>query len=347
MPYSLPSSRSSRASHVTNYFIVLVTFVNCSCSLFTSSPSPIRYQIEKNERHEIKVGTALLAPAFDIFMCYRNDDLIGFDADVARYLVQRMSEEFTLHDPLRIRFSIYEWKDLFKAVQAGKVDFIIAGLSATPKRKEKYQLFFTHPYAEKMNHVLIFQDQAASKNKDSQGKPQEPMVPERKPKEDSKEPKFDDSTTFIAPRDTTQQDLAELLSRALGGRVALVETFADGVFALIGQPNHILVGDEGLNRRIKDRSGLSKFRIDEGWFRSKQKKQIKEDEKGHEIWNNDLVIAVAQREHLFGKTLNRIIDNEREHLEKLKDLWFSENPPHKCGAQQVDGFLYFEQDGKR
>jgi len=340
--------------------MVLMTFFNCSCSLFASSPSTILEQIRKNERHEIRVGTALMAPAFDIFMCYRNDELIGFDADVARHIVQKLSkeEEEKLREPLRIRFIIYRWgNDLFKALQSGKVDFIIAGLSPTAIREKKYHLAFTHPYVGDLRHVLIFED----KEQDNSYEPKEPQI--------------SDKTTFVSARGTTQQDLAEFLSRASGGRVELVETFADGVFALIGRPDYILVGDEGLDNSIVD-SPLSVFPMGQDWFQRKRQDpkfekefqvyqtklqqeenklhayqtELQHAEKDRGIWNNELAIAVAQNQEDLWQTLNDIIRNEDEHLKKLKKFWFPKKQPpieknkqpSRCGAQQVDGFVYVE-----
>jgi ABC-type amino acid transport substrate-binding protein len=283
-----------------------------------------------NERHEIRVGTALMAPAFDIFMCYRNGDLIGFDADVAHHLVHKLSkkEESSLREPLGIRFRIFEWKDLFEAVQSGKVDFIIAGLSPTAKREEKYHLSFTYPYVENLHQVLIFQKQTNSENE---------------------EPHFDDNTTFVSARGTTQHDLAEFLSSALGGRVALVDTFADGVFALNGRQNYILVGDEGLNRSIEKQSGLTTFKIEKGKDSRLVKKimayqaVLEQGNQKDEIWKNTLSIAVEKNQSDLLEKLNEIIRDEHVHLKKLHKFWFSEDQgAPKCGTQQIDGFVYVE-----
>nr|WP_281720610.1 transporter substrate-binding domain-containing protein [Nitrosomonas nitrosa] len=292
---------------------------------------------------EVRIGTSLMAPAFDIFMCYRNDDLIGFDADVARHIVEVLSRKLNQREPLKVKFRIYEWRDLLEAVESGKVDLVIAGLTNTRSRRNTYKILFTNPYTiESLSYVLVF----TAKSSDSDPTGTSVVV---------QPPKITSKTTLIAPRGTTQQNLAELLSDIKGGRVELVDTFTDGVAKLRRQPDMILVGDEGFS---SDRfRGLSLFRLDEAWIKSEggERKFTKEILEKHNLddtpnfWKNPLSIAVASNQEQWKEELNTIIENEMSRLKDIQERWFPQNdgkdtpahdPSRKCGLQQIDGYIY-------
>jgi polar amino acid transport system substrate-binding protein len=66
----------------------------------------------------------------------KDGELIGFDADLARAIAMRMN--------LKIRFARMPFAELLPALQAGKVDMIVSGMTMTPERNLK--VAFIGPY---------------------------------------------------------------------------------------------------------------------------------------------------------------------------------------------------------
>lgn len=62
--------------------------------------------------------------------------IIGFDADLAKQIATKMN--------LKIRFARMPFTELIDAVQSGKVDIVISGMTITPERKLK--VAFAGPY---------------------------------------------------------------------------------------------------------------------------------------------------------------------------------------------------------
>jgi len=85
-------------------------------------------------RGEIRVGVALAAP-----WAMRNEDgeYRGFEIDVARRLAADMGVEVT--------FLRYEFGALIRALEAGEIDLIAAGLTISPERARHVN--FSQPYA--------------------------------------------------------------------------------------------------------------------------------------------------------------------------------------------------------
>ncbi len=85
------------------------------------------------KRGKIRVG-------MDVFVPYamkdKNNELIGFEIDVAKQLAKDMGVE--------IEFVPTKWSGIIPALVANKFDVIIGGMSVTPKRNLKIN--FTNPY---------------------------------------------------------------------------------------------------------------------------------------------------------------------------------------------------------
>lgn len=85
-------------------------------------------------RGEIRVGITLAAP-----WAIRDDEgeLQGFEIDVARKLATDMG--------VRVVFLRYEYSALIRALEAGEIDLIAAGLTISPERARHVN--FSQPYA--------------------------------------------------------------------------------------------------------------------------------------------------------------------------------------------------------
>ena len=72
----------------------------------------------------------------------------GYDVQVAKYIAAELGMSLEVYS--------YEWDSLIAAVQSGAVDAIIAGMTATPERRENVD--FTDPYYESKMVVIVRKD---------------------------------------------------------------------------------------------------------------------------------------------------------------------------------------------
>ena len=97
-----------------------------------STPAPVLDRIQKQD--EIKVGTAAGMPPFN--MTTKDGRIIGMEVDMARYLADSLGVKLNLQK--------MAFKDLLPALEAGKLDMVISGLTMTAKRNSR--VAFVGPY---------------------------------------------------------------------------------------------------------------------------------------------------------------------------------------------------------
>lgn len=115
--------------------ILLVFFVSaCSSSrtFVLSSPAPVLDQIER--RGEITVGTAGSMPPLN--MTTADGEVIGMEIDLARYLADSMG--------VKLNLQLMPFKELLPALESGKIDMIVSGMTITVARNSK--VAFVGPY---------------------------------------------------------------------------------------------------------------------------------------------------------------------------------------------------------
>lgn len=85
-----------------------------------------------------------------------NDELTGFDVEVARAIAAKLGVE--------VQFIPGEWDGLFAGMDAGRYDIVINGVEVTPERTEKYD--FTEPYAYIRTALIVRGDNESIKTFD-------------------------------------------------------------------------------------------------------------------------------------------------------------------------------------
>ena len=121
--------------------VVLLTTMVASCK-----PKP-KNELEKiMDAGKIVVGTSADYPPFEFIN--DNNEFDGFDIALMNEIAKRMGVEV-------------EWQDisfdgLIGALKAGKIDAIIAAMTATPERDQEVD--FTIPYLEGADAVLVAED---------------------------------------------------------------------------------------------------------------------------------------------------------------------------------------------
>jgi polar amino acid transport system substrate-binding protein len=123
----------------TSIIILLVFVVGLlsACAHMTgpqggASASPVIDQIV--QRGELIVGTAGNMPPLN--MTTKEGEIIGMEADLARYMADAMG--------VMLRFEPMPFAELLPALEAGKVDMVMSGMTIIPERNLK--VAFVGPY---------------------------------------------------------------------------------------------------------------------------------------------------------------------------------------------------------
>ena len=116
---------------------VLVLALLCACAhvqegSVSRSPAPVLDRILK--RGELVVGTAGGMPPLN--MTTKTGDIIGFEIDLARKMASAMG--------VKLRVEPMEFSKLLPALEKGKVDMVLSGMTITPARNLK--VAFVGPY---------------------------------------------------------------------------------------------------------------------------------------------------------------------------------------------------------
>jgi polar amino acid transport system substrate-binding protein len=115
--------------------LVLTLFSSCthhSGTYVLTSPAPVLDRIQS--RGELIVGTAANMPPLN--MTTKDNRIIGLEIDLARALAEAMEVD--------IRMQPIAFRDLLPALEAGKVDMVLSGMTITAKRNSK--VAFVGPY---------------------------------------------------------------------------------------------------------------------------------------------------------------------------------------------------------
>ncbi len=101
---------------------------------------------------EIKVGMSGVQPPFS--MHSNSDSLMGYEVDLAQMIAESMGVKLTI---VEIPFA-----DLLKALEDGKVDVVMSGITITPKRNLKSM--FVGPYIVSGKSILTRSEKLAGIN---------------------------------------------------------------------------------------------------------------------------------------------------------------------------------------
>ena len=116
-------------------FVLILSFVvlfGCSQKIVKATPTPVLDGIV--QRGELVVGTAASMPPLN--MTTKTGDIIGFEIDLARKMASAMG--------VKLRVEPMEFSKLLTALEKGKVDMVLSGMTITPARNLK--VAFVGPY---------------------------------------------------------------------------------------------------------------------------------------------------------------------------------------------------------
>ena len=96
----------------------------------------------------IVMGTNATFPPFEYIGGAEGDEVVGFDVEIAEEIAADLGRELRIED--------MEFDTLLTALNANKVDFVMAGMTINPTRAES--VTFSEPYYEATQAVLVRRD---------------------------------------------------------------------------------------------------------------------------------------------------------------------------------------------
>jgi polar amino acid transport system substrate-binding protein len=122
-----------RRARVVIVLIVALAFLfGCSQKIVKPTPTPVLDRIL--QKGELVVGTAASMPPLN--MTTKSGEIIGFEVDLAKMMANAMG--------VRLRLETMEFSRLLSALENGKVDMVLSGMTITPARNLK--VAFVGPY---------------------------------------------------------------------------------------------------------------------------------------------------------------------------------------------------------
>ncbi len=100
---------------------------------------------EKAEDNTLTMGTNAAFPPYEF---YENEKIVGIDADIAAAIAEKLGMELKIED--------MEFGSLIGAVQTGKIDMSLAGMTVTDERKESVN--FSDSYATGVQVIIVKED---------------------------------------------------------------------------------------------------------------------------------------------------------------------------------------------
>ena len=128
--------------------VLAATFV-CACG-------------KENAGMTVKKGVLTMATNayFPPYEYYEGDQIIGIDADIAKAVAEKLGLELKIED--------MEFDSIITAVQTGKVDMGLAGMTVTDERKQSVN--FSDTYATGIQVVIVKEDSDITSIDDLDGK---------------------------------------------------------------------------------------------------------------------------------------------------------------------------------
>jgi polar amino acid transport system substrate-binding protein len=102
------------------------------------------------KKETIVMGTNAAFPPFEYIGGASGDEVVGFDAEIAKEIAKDLGVELRIED--------MEFDTLLTALNADKIDFVIAGMTINPKRAESVN--FSAPYYEATQAVIVKKGQS-------------------------------------------------------------------------------------------------------------------------------------------------------------------------------------------
>lgn len=109
-----------------------------------------------SEGGKLVMGTNAAFPPYEF---YENNEIVGIDAEIAKAIAEKLGMELTIED--------MDFTSLVTAVQTGKIDMCLAGMTVTPDREKNVN--FSESYATGVQVIIVTEDSDIASPDDLEG----------------------------------------------------------------------------------------------------------------------------------------------------------------------------------
>ncbi|URN96597.1 MAG: ABC transporter permease subunit [Candidatus Pristimantibacillus lignocellulolyticus] len=128
-------------------YVSLLTMVLLIVS-FGPALSVFAEEATEQPKKTLVMGTSPDFPPYESVDAKNNGEIIGLDIDIAKYILNELGYE--------LKIASMDFGGLIAAMQSGRVDFIMSGMSATEERKQSVD--FSDPYYFARNTIVSKKD---------------------------------------------------------------------------------------------------------------------------------------------------------------------------------------------
>ncbi|EIT87305.1 polar amino acid ABC transporter inner membrane subunit [Fictibacillus macauensis ZFHKF-1] len=141
----------------SSWLLLTILMVTISSMLFT----PFQQHAAAQGKHAktLVMGTSADYAPYEFVDTKKSSDVIGFDVDIARKIADRLGYNLEIKD--------MDFNGLIPALDANRVDFVMAGMTPNAERKKKID--FSSVYY-KASQMIVTNQKSIKKVKDLQGK---------------------------------------------------------------------------------------------------------------------------------------------------------------------------------
>ncbi|MEH6977380.1 transporter substrate-binding domain-containing protein, partial [Bacillus pseudomycoides] len=126
-----------------SFALILIISMFSACSKGETKESNT-----KKDKKVLVMGTSADYKPYEYVEASKSDEIIGFDVDIAKYIGKELGYEVKVKD--------MDFGGLLASLSSGKVDFVMAGMTPNPKRKENAD--FTDIYFVAKNMIVSKKD---------------------------------------------------------------------------------------------------------------------------------------------------------------------------------------------
>ncbi len=140
--------------------LVLVIGVLAACGTKDNNANNTGSTTDTEGKQVLKVGTSADYAPFEYVDAAKGEEIIGFDIDLIKLVGEKIGVDMQVQD--------MDFNSLVPALQAGKIDVVISGMTPNPEREKVVD--FSDKYNETEQVILVKKDSGIKKEADLAGK---------------------------------------------------------------------------------------------------------------------------------------------------------------------------------
>ena len=140
--------------------LVLVIGILAACGTKDSNTNGSADSGNEGDKEVLVMGTSADYKPFEYVDSAKGEEIIGYDIDLAYMIGEKLGFDVKIQD--------MDFNSLVPALQAGKIDFVISGMSPNEEREKVVD--FSQPYNETRQVIVVKQNSGIQSSADLAGK---------------------------------------------------------------------------------------------------------------------------------------------------------------------------------